>query len=188
MRSNQLSYPAICFFAGAKVAISFETTKFFAEIILICTEKVVILHAINAIRLTKLMEMRKQRLEIEYPLETRSSGIVWSLISTDHGLGRWIADSVTEEDGHVFFTWGQPWAEHHTMEAMIEEREPNSHIRFRWVEDEDPDAFWEMRIGSSELTGLLCLYVTDYAWAEDLDDLRSLWDGNMERLHQSSGL
>ena len=41
---------------------------------------------------------------------------------------------------------------------------------------------------SSELTGQLCLYVTDFAWAEDLDDLRSLWDGNMERLHASSGL
>ena len=44
-----------------------------------------------------------------------------------------------------------------------------------------------MRIGQSELTEELCLQVTDYAPAEDLDDLHELWDDNLERLHQSSG-
>ena len=132
--------------------------------------------------------MKKERLYIEYPLSSRQSSIVWSLISTDHGLGRWIADEVTEENGVISFTWGQPWTDHHTLLANIVERERNSHIRFRWVEEEDPEAFWEMRIGKSELTGDLCLCVIDYALKEEIEDLRSLWDGNMERLHISSGL
>ena len=132
--------------------------------------------------------MKKERLYIEYPLSSRQSSIVWSLISTDHGLGRWIADEVTEENGVISFTWGQPWTDHHTLLANIVERERNSHIRFKWVEEDDPEAFWEMRIGKSELTGDLCLCVVDYALKEDIEDLRSLWDGNMERLHISSGL
>ncbi len=132
--------------------------------------------------------MKKQRLDIEYPLSARKPDIVWGLISTDHGLGRWIADEVFEEDGVISFTWGQPWTDHHTLRARIVERERNSHIRFKWTEEDDPDAFWEMRIGRSELTGELCLCVVDYAPEDEIDDLRALWDGNMERLHQNSGL
>lgn len=132
--------------------------------------------------------MKKQRLNVEYPLSARKPDIVWGLISTDHGLGRWLADVVEESDGNISFTWGQPWADHHTLTAKVVEREKNSHIRFQWLEEEDPEAFWEMRIGKSELTDELCLCVVDYAPQEDIDDLRSLWDGNMERLHETSGL
>ncbi len=95
---------------------------------------------------------------------------------------------VTEEDGVISFTWGQPWTDHHTLKANVVEREKNSHIRFRWVSEEDEEFFWEMRIGKSELTDEICLCVSDYALEEDIEDLRSLWDGNMERLHESSGL
>ena len=103
--------------------------------------------------------MKKKRIDIEYPLSSRQTDIVWRLISTDHGLGRWLADEVNEDNG-----------------------------RFRWVEEDDPQAFWEMRIGRSELTGDLCLCVIDYAPEDEVDDLRSLWDDNMERLHMTSGL
>lgn len=121
-------------------------------------------------------------------MAARQPDIVWKLISTDHGLGRWLADKVDEEDGVISFTWGQPWSEHHTLAANIVERTKNSHIRFRWVEEDDPDAFWEMRIAQSELTGELSLSVIDYCAEEEMDDLLALWDGNMERLHESTGL
>ena len=132
--------------------------------------------------------MKKQRLNREYPLSARKPDIVWSLISTDHGLGRWLADEVSEENGVITLTWGQPWADHHTLLAEVVEREKNSHIRFRWTEEDDPEAFWEMRIGQSELTGELCLQVVDYAPEDDVKDLAALWDGNMERLHRVSGV
>ena len=63
--------------------------------------------------------MRKQRIDIEYPLATKSFNIAWDLISTAHGLERWIADHVTEEDGVFTFTWGEPWTEHDTRKAQL---------------------------------------------------------------------
>ena len=45
--------------------------------------------------------MQKQRLELEYPLSARKPDILWNLISTDHGLGRWIADEVSEQDAAI---------------------------------------------------------------------------------------
>lgn len=124
---------------------------------------------------------------MEYPLTGRKPDLLWQLISTDHGLERWLADKVVEEDGVFHLTWGEPWGENHTMHAKIVEREKNSHLRLQWVDEEDPEVYWEIRIGQSELTEELCLYVVDYALAEDLDDLHDLWDGNLDRLHQSSG-
>ena len=128
--------------------------------------------------------MQKQRLDLEYPLSARKPDILWSLISTDHGLERWIADRVVEDDGVITLTWGDPWGEHHSLSANVVERQKNSHIKLRWVDEDDPEAYWEMRIGRSELTEEICLCVVDYAPAEDIDDLHGLWDGNLDRLHQ----
>lgn len=131
--------------------------------------------------------MQKQRLTLEYPLATGKPDLLWQLMSTDHGLERWLADRVTEEDGIMNLTWGNIYGEHHTLKANILERTRNSHIRLRWDDEDDPEAFWEMRICKSELTDNLCLNVVDYAPAEDLDDLHELWDDNLDRLHQSTG-
>ena len=131
--------------------------------------------------------MRKKRLQLEYPLNARTPDLLWRLLSTDHGLELWLADRVVEDKGVLSLTWGSIYGEHHTLHARIVEREKNSHIRLQWVDEEEPEAYWEMRLGQSELTEELCLFVTDYAMAEDLDDLHDLWDGNLDRLHQSSG-
>ena len=137
--------------------------------------------------MTNLNIMQKQRLSLEYPLSARKPDLLWQLLSTDHGLERWLADRVVEDNGVLNLTWGNPYGEHHTLKANIVERQKNGHIRLRWVDEEEDDAFWEMRIGRSELTDELCLFVEDYAYAEDIDDLHELWDGNLDRLHQSSG-
>ena len=132
--------------------------------------------------------MKKIRIEREYPLNARKPDIVWKLISTDHGLERWLADEVKEKDGVMELTWGQPWTDHHTLKAHVVEREKNNHIRLKWTEEEEPDTYWEMRIAQSELTGELCLAVTDYATKDEVEDLETLWDENMERLHRVSGV
>ena len=132
--------------------------------------------------------MKKEKLYLEYPLAAKSQSLLWEHISTAHGLERWLADHVEDKGNDVIsLTWGEVWTDHHTLEAQIMERQRNDHIRLRWVDEDDPDAFWEMRMGRSELTGDLCLFVTDYALSDDIDDLHDLWDGNLERLHQVSG-
>ena len=136
---------------------------------------------------TNQNDMLKQRLNLEYPLAAGKPDLLWQLLSTDHGLERWLADRVVEEDGVMQITWGNIYGVHHTLNANIVERQKNSHIRLQWVDEEEPEAYWEMRIGKSDLTGDLCLSVVDYAPAEDIEDLHELWDGNLDRLHQSTG-
>ena len=132
--------------------------------------------------------MQKERLELEYPLNARKPDILWQLMSTAHGLERWLADRVVETDGVLSLTWGDLYGEHHTLYARIVERQKNSHVRLRWVDEDDDNAFWEMRIGRSDLAEEMSLQVVDYGPADEIDEIHGLWDGNLERLHQSSGL
>lgn len=137
--------------------------------------------------------MGKQRIDIEYPLTTKSPNIVWELISSAHGLERWLADRVKEEDGMFTFTWGEPWAEQDIRKAQLIEYVKHDHIRLKWNEEEEDDeddseSYWEMRIEKSELTHHLTLLITDFADDDDADGLRSLWEDSLNKLHRASGL
>ena len=131
-----------------------------------------------------------QKLTIEYPLNTRSPKIVWDLISNAHGLEKWLADKVIEENDTMTFTWGHPWTERDTKTSRIIDVEKFGHIRMLWDYHEDtPEAIWEMGIVTSDLTGEVILCITDYAADdEEAEDLRGIWDDNLERLHRVSGL
>ena len=106
--------------------------------------------------------MGKERIDIEYPLTAKSPNIVWEQISSAHGLERWIADYVSEEDGTFTFTWGERWTQQDIRRAYLIEYVKYDHIRLKWDEDEDEDAFWEMSISRSDLTGHLTLHIVDF--------------------------
>ena len=132
--------------------------------------------------------MHKHILRKEYPLSAKSPKIVWDMIGCASGLQKWMADVVSEVGDALIFTWGHPWTERDTKVSRVLEVEKYSYIRLKWDHQEkDPEAYWEMRIEQSELTGHLNLLITDYADTEDIDDLNDLWDANMERLHRVSG-
>jgi len=133
--------------------------------------------------------MGKQKIDIEYPLAIKSPALIWEQISSAHGLERWFADHVTEEDGVFTFTWGEPWTEQDIRQAHIVDIVKFDHITLKWDEDEEDDeAFWEMRIAQSDLTHHLNLIITDFAEDDDVDGLRILWESNLDRLHRASGL
>ena len=136
--------------------------------------------------------MGKQKIDIEYPLATKSPAIIWEQISSAHGLERWFADHVNEEEeGSLKFTSGEPWTEQDVRQAHVIESVKFDHIRLKWEADEadgDEDSYWEMRIGKSDLTNHLTLLITDFADDDDADGLRILWESNLDRLHRASGL
>ena len=131
--------------------------------------------------------MGKQKIDIEYPLAIKSPALIWEQISSAHGLERWFADHVNEEDGMFTFTWGEPWTEQDVREAHVLESVVNDHIRMKW-DEEDDDSYFEMRIAKSDLTHQLTLLITDFAEDDDVDGLKILWESMLDRLHRASGL
>ena len=131
-----------------------------------------------------------QKLTLEYPLSTKSTRLVWDMISNAAGLQKWLADQVTEEEDSMTFTWGHPWTERDTKTSRILEKEKLNYIRMLWDYHEDtPEAYWEIKIEESNVTGMLSLLITDFAADDEEEkDLRGIWDDNFERLHRVSGL
>ena len=132
--------------------------------------------------------MKKERLYIEHALRSNSPTIIWNLISTASGLARWIADEVTMDDEHVTLAWGNPLMHYDSRQLDILEKVKQSHLRMRWVDEGDSEAYLEIRMERSDLTGDYMLLITDYAEPEDMDLLSDIWDDNLNRLHHSSGL
>jgi hypothetical protein len=130
-----------------------------------------------------------QKLTLEYPLSTKSTRLVWDMISNAAGLQKWLADQVTEEEDSMTFTWGHPWTERDTKTSRILGKEKLNYIRMLWDYHEDtPEAYWEIKIEESNVTGMLSLLITDFAADDEEEkDLRGIWDDNFERLHRVSG-
>ena len=132
--------------------------------------------------------MNKRQITIENILNSTSPNIIWGIISTEGGLKKWLADDVTMEDDVFTFTWGETWSHHEIRKARILEKVKNSHIRLRWEDETDDEAYLELRMKRNEITDDYVLHITDYALPEDVDSIYSLWDINLDQLHQSSGL
>ena len=132
--------------------------------------------------------MKKTKINIEYPLNTKSNKLIWTLISTAEGLQKWIAGYVKEEDGRFVLTWGEAWTENHSLTAKILHREPMRSVKLSWENEACDEAYIELSIAKSDITGQQTLSITDYAEEGDEDNLRDLWEGDLERLHHSSGL
>ncbi|MBP3229257.1 MAG: hypothetical protein J6M40_00750 [Prevotella sp.] len=133
--------------------------------------------------------MKKQRIHLEYELHSSSPNIIWPLISNEAGLQKWIANTVTREGDKLTFTWGEEWSHHEQRTATIVEEKKMKLIRLEWDDEAgEEDNFWQMEMVRSDITNDYILSVIDHAVPEDLDWLHDIWDDNLYRLHQSTGL
>ena len=128
--------------------------------------------------------MGKEKVKMDYMLKAGSGNIIWSIISTPSGLETWFADKVTAKDKKFTFQWGKT----EVREAEMINCRSNSFIRFHWLDDEERKSFFELRIVYNELTEDLTLEVTDWAYPDEMDDVRDLWDSEIEKLKRVSGL
>lgn len=154
---------------------------------MVFSQEMIIFVAKNYAETTKKV-MKKQKIIIERELKSNSENIIWALISTEGGLAKWVADDVTETEKQITFRWGEEWSHHEIHVANIIKKVKNDHLRLRWEDETDDDAYLEFRMEKNDLTNDYMLYVTDFALPEDLDSLRAMWDQNFEQLRQSSGL
>jgi len=122
---------------------------------------------------------------MEYMLKGGTESIIWNIISTPSGLETWFADKVTAEDKIFTFRWGKT----EMREAELISCRTNNLVRFRWLDDEDRKTYFELKIVYNELTEDLTLEITDWAGSsEEEEDIRDLWDSDMEKLKRVSGL
>ena len=128
--------------------------------------------------------MNKQKIQMEYLLRSSSSNIVWSIISTPSGLETWFADKVDAKNKIFTFRWGKT----EERKAEVTNIRNNQFIRFHWLDDESPKSYFEFKLVYNELTKDIVLEITDWANPEEVEDVKDLWNSDIEKMKRVSGL
>ena len=125
----------------------------------------------------------KEKFELEYLLKT-SLRVLDNMIGSPSGLSEWFADNVTVRDDMYSFEWDGA-----IEKARLLTRKMNSKMKFKWVEDEEneDDYYFEMNVDIDPMTGIASLKMVDYAYPEDIESAKMLWEQQINDLKRIIG-
>jgi len=123
----------------------------------------------------------KVKYELEFIIRSNKS-ILFSRLSTPSGLAEWFAEGVRISDNIYTFTW-----EGADEEAEMVEMVKDEFIRFRWLEADSEEEYFEFRFNIDDLTQDLALIVTDFAEDYELEESKELWEKQIGKLKQILG-
>ena len=126
--------------------------------------------------------MNKEKIRIEYPMKG-SANMIWRSIGTPLGLSTWFADRVETTGKTYNFHWGKS----EQRAANLIAQRNGVYVRFKW-EDEEQHNFFEMRITYNELVPQYMLEITDFAEKDEIEDVKNLWDSQIEELRRHTGM
>jgi hypothetical protein len=127
--------------------------------------------------------MKKEKIHLEYLLNPTSKNLIWSAISTPTGLEEWFADKVLSDDKIVTFFWGKA----EKRQAEIIAIRAFSYIRFKWLDESNEKEYFEIRMSNNELTNDFVIEIIDYAYPEEVEDQKELWDSQIDTLRRAYG-
>lgn len=122
------------------------------------------------------------KFQLEYPIKS-SVKILYDSLTDPSKLTEWFCDTVNFIDGGRIYEFFWDGSE---QQAEVLSKKENSHIRYRWVGDED-DVYFELRIQIDEITNDVALVITDFAEEDEIEESKLLWDSQMKDLFQALG-
>ena len=125
--------------------------------------------------------MKKIKYELEYLVNT-SPNILFNCITTPSGLSEWFADNVNSRGEIFIFIW-----EGAEESAKLLTKRNNERIRFKWLEDDQSNSYFEFKIQFDEITKDVSLIVTDFAEEDEMEESKMLWTNQISSLKQVLG-
>lgn len=116
------------------------------------------------------------KIEIEYILNS-SPRVLFSRLSTATGLAEWFADDVTINDNIYTFIW-----EGVEEKAEFIGSKDLSYVRFRWLESEFEDSYFEFKLVTHDITNEISLVITDFVIEDEHEETIELWEAQVGKL------
>ena len=123
----------------------------------------------------------KIKFELEFPIQA-SPQLLFQYISTPSGLSEWFADNVNSRGEIFIFIW-----EGAEESAKLLTKRNNERIRFKWLEDDQSNSYFEFKIQFDEITKDVSLIVTDFAEEDEMEESKMLWTNQISDLKKILG-
>ena len=126
--------------------------------------------------------MEKVQFELEIPIHA-SPNMLYQYISSPSNLQEWFADKVNSRGKIFTFTWDDS-----EEEAELITKKTGERIRFKWLESEGDDSFFEIGIQVDAITKDVSLIIIDFADDKDeVEESKQLWENQIDELKQTIG-
>lgn len=123
----------------------------------------------------------KIKIQMEFPIHA-SPKMLYQYFGSSSGLSEWFADNVNSR-GEIFtFIWDGA-----EEKAKVLSKKADLKIRFKWLESEGDDSYFEFRIQVDELTKDVSLMITDFSEQDEVEDSKMFWDNQIEELKHRIG-
>mgnify|MGYP000744637847 CR=1 FL=1 len=119
---------------------------------------------------------------VSYSFVTSEGYKAYDQKTADKFKDKWVTP-VCYFDKTVSFFWGKT----ERRDAEIIAVRAYSFIRFRWLDDENPREYFELKMTNNELTNDFVLEITDFTNADEANDLRELWESQVDTLRRTCG-
>lgn len=125
--------------------------------------------------------MSKTKFEIEVPIHA-SPSLLYQYLSSPSNLQEWFADNVNSRGKIFSFIWD---GEEEKAEVLL--KRSDERIKFKWLESEDDDTYFEFRIIVDALTKDVSLFITDFADEDEVEETKQLWENQIDDLKHTIG-
>ncbi|MFV0247794.1 MAG: START-like domain-containing protein [Tenacibaculum sp.] len=126
--------------------------------------------------------MSKVKFELEFPIHA-SPSMLYQYLATPTGLEEWFADRVNYRGKLVTFIWEDTQEKAKIISSKVDE-----HIKFKWIESEGDDSYFEFKIQVDPLTKDVAVIITDFADnKEELEEAKMLWENQIDSLKHTIG-
>ena len=121
--------------------------------------------------------MSHVKFELEIPIHA-SPNMLYQYISSPSNLQEWFADKVNSRGKIFSFFWDGT-----EEQAELIAKKSGERIRFKWLESDNEESFFEIKIQVDALTKDVSLIVTDFAEDEDeVEEAKQLWENQISEL------
>lgn len=123
----------------------------------------------------------KIKYELEFTIHA-SPQMLYNYISNPSGLSEWFADNVNSRGELYTFIWDDS-----EEQAKLLSKKTNDKVRFQWLDDEDEEYYFEIRIQVDEITKDVSLMITDYSEEDEMEENKMLWENTISNLKHIIG-
>lgn len=125
--------------------------------------------------------MDKIKYELEFPIHA-SPSMLYQYFATPSGLEEWFADKVNSRGKVISFFWDDS-----EEQATIVTKKSEEKAKYKWVESEGDDSYFEFRIQVDAITKDVSLIVTDFAEEDEIEESKMLWENQIDELKHRIG-